>query len=264
MVDKKISPDPDLPTPETPQGEEEQESSMPKRSRLKHTLENNSKKTLYLSLAGIIIVIVLLLLFGVPFLVKFAEIISREDKPQTTENEELVIILPPYLNPAFEATNSAEISIPGTAEDGEEVQLYLDGKQIKEIKISNDRSFEFTDISLKEGKNRFSAKVVAGDRESRSSDPFTITYLKEAPTLSIEYPTEGQTISHKDGDRLQVEGTTSPQASITINGSQAIVDDEGKFKYYLPVKGGDNSIKAVATDEAGNKTELERKFTYNQ
>ena len=236
---------------------------MPKRSRLSKTLDESSKKTLALSLLGIIIIIALIAVFGVPFLETFAKLTSREDTGTQKTAEEPVLILPPEFNPTFEATNSAEISLSGSAEEGDTIKLYQNGRLIDETEITSDKSFQITGIELKEGENSFKAKAFKDTKESRFSDTLTIHYRREAPKLSIDYPSEGQGIGNKDGDRLQIEGTTDPNVKVTINGSQAVVDDEGKFKYVLPIKGGENSIKAVATDDAGNKTELERKFTYN-
>jgi hypothetical protein len=240
------------------------EETMPKKSRLAKTVENNSRRTLIFSLLGIIIVIAFIAIFGIPFLEQFAKFTSRND---TTENadaqEETIVLLPPFLDTPYEATNSAEINLTGTAEDGDSVKLYLNGKLTKEAKIQNDNSFVFRGIELKEGTNSFKVKALKASSESKFSDAVTISYRKDAPKITIDYPSEGQGISNKDGDRLQIEGTTDPDVNVTINGFQAVVDDEGKFKYFLPIKGGDNSIHAVATDDAGNKTELDRKFTYN-
>lgn len=237
--------------------------AMPKRSRLQSTLENNSKKTILLTLLGIAIILTLLAVFGIPALVKFAEVTGKREEKVSSQEEEAILIIPPYLNENRQATNSAEVTIMGSAEDGDSVKLYKEGRLVKETKITADNSFAFKGVELKEGKNTFKAKAFKDTNESRFSDPITITYSKDAPKLSIDYPSEGQSIGNKDGDRLQIEGTTDPDITITVNGSMAIVDDEGKFKHVIPIKGGENSIKAVATDEAGNKTELERKFTYN-
>jgi hypothetical protein len=237
-------------------------TDMPKKSRLSKSLENNSKKTLLLSLMGIIAIIALIIVLGIPFLERFADFVTPKDTVQEENSEETVIILPPDLEPTFEATNSAEITLTGTAEEGDAVKLYNNAKLAEEVKIGHDHTFEFRDIPLKEGKNLFRVKAFKENNESKFSNPITVLYRKEAPKLTIEYPQEGQSISHKDGDRLQIEGRTDPDVKVRINGFQAIVDDEGKFKYVSPVKGGENVIQAEATDDAGNKTALERKFIY--
>lgn len=239
-------------------------SAMPKRSRLAKTLEKNSKKTIFLSLGGIMLIIALVLLFGIPFLEQIARLTSHSETNENNKTEdETLILLPPFLTASYEATNSAEIDLSGTAEDGDKIKLYRDGKLAQETKIEDDNSFTFSGVELREGTNSFKAKVFKDGKESKFSDPITISYLKDAPKLSLDYPQEGQGISHKDGDRLRIEGTTDPDVTVTINGFQAVVDDEGKFSYVLQVSGGDNTLKAVATDAAGNKTEVERKFTYN-
>ena len=241
----------------------EETTTMPKRSRLKQTLENNSKKTLTFSLGGIILLIVLLFFFGIPLLEKVAVLTSRNETSAEETDDGVIVVLPPDLRSDFSATNSAEINLAGTADEGDTVKLYKDGKLTGEAEVKDDASFVFKHVELKEGTNIFKAKTFKGDKESRLSEALTISYRKEAPKLSIDYPSEGQGISNKDGDRLQIEGSTNPESSVTINGSLTVVDDEGKFKYVMPIKGGENVIKAVSTDDAGNKTELERKFTYN-
>lgn len=236
---------------------------MSKRSRLSKSLENNSKKTLIFSLLGIVLIIVLIAVFGMPFLEKFAELTSKDDTETNAVEEETVLVLPPDFNATFEATNSAEISLSGSAEEGDSVKLYQNGRLIDEVKVKPNKTFTISGIEMKDGENVFKIKALKDKKESKFSDPLTILYRKDAPKLSVDYPSEGQGIGNKDGDRLQIEGTTDPDVNVTINGFQAVVDDEGKFKYVLPIKGGENSIKVVATDAAGNKTELERKFTYN-
>jgi hypothetical protein len=247
----------------TPVPEPSDTPDMPKRSRLSKSLESNSKKTLLLSLLGIIAIISLIALLGIPFLEKFADFVTPDDSVQEETAEEAVVLLPPYLDPAFEATNSAEITLSGTAEEGDKVKLYNNGKLAEEVRIGSDATFEFRDVTLKEGDNHFKVKAFKERDESKFSDQITVRYLKEAPELTIDYPQEGQGISNKDGDRLQIEGTTKPNVKVNINDFQAIVADDGKFKYVMSIKGGENVIKAVATDEAGNKTEMERKFNYN-
>lgn len=263
MATLKKSPPPEDTIPDLSSATIKENTPMPKRSRLKHTLENNSKKSLWLSLGGIILLIVLLYFMGIPLLEKVAVLTSRDDSAVTENDDEPVVVLPPDLRSDFTATNSAEIQLAGTAEDGDIVKLYKEGKLIDETEVKEDSTFVFRNVELKEGSNSFKAKTFKGEKESRLSDALTISYRKEAPKLSIDYPSEGQGISNKDGDRLQIEGSTTPESNVTINGSQAVVDDEGKFKYVMPIKGGENVIKAVSTDDAGNKTELERKFTYN-
>ena len=49
-----------------------------------------------------------------------------------------------------------------------------------------------------------------------------------------------------------------------MNEFWAIVDAGGNFSYTLPLQNGENTIKVVATDEAGNKTEYEVKVTYSE
>lgn len=236
------------------------QSPMQNRSRLSKTLENNSKKTMTLSIIGILVIIALLALFGIPILERLAQLTSRDDSKSQTE-EETIVVLPPYLDIPFEATNSAEITVTGTVDEGDSVKLYNNGKLVGEENIE-DGAFEFTGVELREGDNQLKAKAILKKEESRFSETLTVQLRKEAPKLAIDYPQEGQSIGNKDGNRLQIEGSTDPNVTVTINGFKTIVNAEGKFKYTLQVQGGENKLQVVAVDDAGNKTEMERKFNY--
>jgi len=63
---------------------------------------------------------------------------------------------------------------------------------------------------------------------------------------------------------LHVHGKTDPNVKVTINDFWAIVDDSGNYSYNLSLKSGDNPIKIVATDDAGNNTEKDLKISYSE
>jgi bacillopeptidase F len=78
----------------------------------------------------------------------------------------------------------------------------------------------------------------------------------------VTSPTDGQTFA-KDQGSVQVSGKTDNNVKITVNGFWAIVDDSNNFSYALPLQGGENQIKVVAEDKAGNTTQKDIKVTYN-
>jgi outer membrane lipopolysaccharide assembly protein LptE/RlpB len=49
-----------------------------------------------------------------------------------------------------------------------------------------------------------------------------------------------------------------------VNGFWAVVDDNNNFSYTLPLQSGDNQIKIVAIDQAGNKAEKDLKVNFSQ
>src|SRR3989344_8038398 len=92
--------------------------------RLRRFEERKQKNRLFLSLIGIIGILILLLVFGLRLLVTFSLFIDkiRGNSPQTqTQNN---ILLPPTLDPMPVATNSAILTITGTGQAGFMLILY--------------------------------------------------------------------------------------------------------------------------------------------
>lgn len=235
-----------------------------KRSRLRRLHEQETERNLYLYLGGIIAIILFLLIFGMPLLVNLSMLVTKKGG-DTTNKQSSQYIAPPTLDIPYEATNSAKISVSGTATSGDKVKLYVNDDMVDMVDVEKDNSFTFDAVVLKEGKNVLKA-VALDDKNAKSdfSESAEVTYLKKAPTLTIDSPNDGQTFSH-DQNKIEVKGKTDPDVKVTINGFWAITHDDGSFSYSgLQLQNGDNMIKIVAEDKAGNKTEQTRKVTYNQ
>lgn len=235
-----------------------------KRSRLAKRLEQQSKRNLLISALGIFVVLFLLFKFGLPLLVNFTLLISGLKNSQDTASEKSVsFVSPPVLNPLPRATNSATITISGSALQKQTVMLYLDGGLVGKMKVDKDTNFIFEDIKLTKGTNIITAKALdEKGKESKNLAPFTILLKTDPPQLSIDSPSDGQSFS-KDDKTAQIRGKTDPGTKVTANDFWAIVDENGNFSYQLPLRDGENIIKVVAVDEAGNKTEAERKINYS-
>ena len=205
------------------------------------------------------------MLFGTQLLIGFSLILERFTNPkdETSNKKDISYIAPPLLNPMPSATNSASVNISGFSLSDRTVKLYVNGELIDETDVDDKKSFLFQDIALEEGENEIKAKSVSKeDKESEYSDPIKISYISKAPTLDVEAPADGQTFQ-KDQDKLQVTGRTDPGIKITVNDFWAMVNDEGRFSYTVRLQDGENRIKIIATDNAGNKTEKELKVTYS-
>lgn len=171
-------------------------------------------------------------------------------------------IAPPTLFSEFTATNSARISISGSALPKQSIKLYLNDREIDETRVSSDNSFSFDGIALKSGSNSLKAKAVnENQRESEYSEAVFITFLNNPPKLEVTSPEEGKSFS-KDEKSIEVRGKTDSGVKVTVNDFWAIVDTDGSFTYTLPLKDGENQIRIAATDPSGNKTEKSLKVTY--
>ncbi len=231
-------------------------------SRLTRRLEKQSRKNLILSILGIFIVLVLLIKFGIPLLVNFSLFVSQtKSSSEPTKQNAASFINPPTLNPMPNATNSARITISGSASQNQTIDLYVNDSLIDKTSVNEDGNFSF-DVNLNKGENKIKAKANQDKKESDFSDTLNITYKSSEPVLEVTSPTDGQSFS-KDQNTVQVAGKTDPGVRITVNEFWAIIDENNNFSYTLPLQNGDNQIKIVATDDAGNKTEKDIKVTYS-
>lgn len=199
------------------------------------------------------------LIGGLSFFNKF----KHNPKPPTPVSEDITIA-PPVLNIPFEATNTAQIKIKGYAQPHSKIEVYIDDDLKTTATTDENGSFTSGNIPLNLGTNNIYGKTVndKGDK-SLSSKPITITFINEKPKLEVSSPQDNQVI--KGGDKkVTVSGSTdtSGDITVTVNGSQAIVDESGNFSQTIAVNDGDNNIVIAAADQAGNSTQISRRVTY--
>lgn len=232
-----------------------------KRSRLaRRNDETVTKKTVFMGFLTIFF-IVLVILFGLPLLVKFSVFLGNTKKVDNSE-EKLVPPLAPRLVIPYEATNSANISIDGFTEVGVEVELFKNEVSVGKTQVTDSGDFVFKNISLDDGDNSFSA--IATSKKAGSSDgsiPIVVSFDNKAPDLKITNPTESDlTIDYADFDII---GESEKGASVTINGKVAVVDDDGKFKLKFQLNMGKNELEVISRDAAGNESKKKLTITYS-
>lgn len=233
------------------------------RSRIKRKSEEEvTKKTVMLGLATVVL-FVLLVVFGLPLLVKFSVFLGNSrSRGDGTEIEKGLPPLPPRLILPFEATNSATLDVVGVAEAGVEVNLLKNDVVAEKVKVDEDGEFVFENIELDEGDNMFTAIAINEDgNTSDLSQVFKVELDKEAPELTMVNPSE-DSLSVESAD-FDVVGLSEKDVSVTVNDRVAIMDDEGRFKLKFQLEPGKNDISVVVTDMAGNKTEKEIEITYD-
>lgn len=242
----------------------EEEVPVMSRSRLRNSLVEQSRRNIILAVVGIIGILVLVFLFGVPLLINLSLLFEKSGGTSSQSTNTNAYIATPVINPMPTATNSAQIQISGSAEKDMIVMLYVNDIKEKEADVDEDGNFTFDNVKIDEGENTIKTKAKDNKKNvSIYSPEIKISYLNKPPTLSVDEPTDGKSFG-KDDSPIQVKGKTDPKVKITVNDFWAIVDGSGNFSYTLPLQGGENRIKVVATDEAGNKTEKEIKVSYSQ
>lgn len=171
-------------------------------------------------------------------------------------------LLAPNLDPLpLQTNNPQEIQIRGWAQSGYEVRVYLNDKPIGQLLAGKDGRFSLDtqNLPLVEGKNKFYATTLKGSRESKPSQIQEVIYDKTPPKLEV-------TLSEVNPKEVSVEisGSSEPRATVTINGHRAIVTLQGTFTYTLTnLQNGENRVKVVARDEAGNETVIEKSVIYD-
>ena len=232
------------------------------RSRLSRRLQKQTIKNLVLSILGIIIVFVILFKFGIPLLINLSLFVSGTKNQESTSHNTAVFIPPPILNSEYNATNSAQVKISGSSSPNQIIDLYINGNLVDKTETNDNGTFSFETL-LVPGENTIKARATTSDgKESNLSESLTITFKSDAPPLEIKFPQDGQVFS-KDQNSVEIKGTTDPYVRITINNFWAIIDENNNFSYTLGLKDGENEIKIIAQDQAGNKTEKTIKVTYN-
>lgn len=233
---------------------------MTKRSRLARKRESESKKNFALSLLGIFVVLFLLIKFGVPLLANLSILLSGQNKG-TASTAENIFLSQPSLDPLPTATNSASLVVTGKSEANSTVDLYINDSITDKSDVGSDNSFKFN-VTLSNGDNKIYVKARKGSNTSLASDSLDVFFKNSKPNLTVSSPTDGQGFS-KDQNTVLVSGTTDPQTKVTINDYWAVIDQNNNFSYQLKLNNGDNNIKVVAQDLAGNTTEKDLKVTYS-
>jgi uncharacterized protein YfaP (DUF2135 family) len=231
-------------------------------SHLRKHLEKQSVRNLLMGIGGSIAIIILAFTFGPDLLINLSSMHVKKDSQTITtqeSNNNVNYIEPPTLDDPVEATNSASITIQGSSLPKQTIKLYINGKFIDKTNVKSDGNFSFPDISLEKGANEFTAKAEENNKQSNYSSPVQVKYIDKAPDLEISNPQDGQTFA-KGNNSIKVSGKTNSDAEVTVNGARAITNSDGSFSYLLTIHDGDNNIKFVSTDDAGNKAEKEIKI----
>lgn len=231
------------------------------RSRKQRRLEKGLKKNLILSILGMLLVLFVLIKFGIPLLVNFSLLFSKQTDSVSTQKDKNLFLNTPILDTLPIATNSAKIIVTGVSSADVSVILYVNDKRIEETDVNKKGEFSF-EYLLSKGNNKIYVRSQKENEKSDISEIANVVFDDTPPPLSINSPSDGQSFS-KDQNSANVTGTTEEEARVTINGFWAIVNEDNSFSYSLPLQNGENTIKVVSTDLAGNKSEKEIKVNYS-
>lgn len=174
--------------------------------------------------------------------------------------------LPPQVPILFEAppeaTYSAQLKLKGYADPASRVVFVLNGSQVEEETVGEEGEFG-KQLLLEKGDNQLTLYAVnESGTESLQSKTYQIVYDNEPPNISVIEPKQDSVIELKKNRNTQIVGEAEPSSRVYINDRLILVDENGQFSSSFYLDEGDNILKFVAVDQAGNQSELEVKVRF--
>lgn len=167
---------------------------------------------------------------------------------------ELVTTAPELVinNPSEGAwINNPKITVEGQAPLG--ITLKINNQAVP---VAQDGSFRY-DLLMSEGDQRI--QVTAVDDVGNVTTVERLVHIKtRGPRLELSIA-DGASFSDP---MLQLSGTTSPGATITINRKPVTVGTLGDFQTTVSMVEGENVVEVLAIDQAGNATAATRRVRY--
>lgn len=216
--------------------------------------QNKKRLSRFYVLIALVLVFVMFK-WGFSFLI---DIIAKTggSAAQTSQTEgDLVAPQAPVISALPEATNSASLKVEGYTEADVEVEYFINGRRVLS-ETTDEIGFYEAVLNLESGENLIEivAKDEAGN-ESRSKVS-SVEYDFTSPEITIVSPEENQEIFGQLNQTLSVSGEVSEiDADLRVNNTYVRLDSNGGFVQEIKLNEGDNEIKIVATDLAGNVTE---------
>ncbi len=233
-------------------------------SRLTRTLEHKSKKQFYIFVTATILILSVLGVFSTKILDAIGSLmISHDENTETLQEELIKAITPPHFSNIPKATETGTITISGTvSEENGTLEIFVNNKKNVTQKIAKGTSFNITGIKLQEGENFIKGRYLLKDRESEFTKDYLVHYTKDAPQIDEVSPSDGTEFKRGDQE-IEVKGKTEPQNTVTVNDFRAIVDESGRFSYFLRLNEGSNTLRIKAVSPTGKETTKEITVTYH-
>lgn len=235
------------------------------RSRLQRQKNKRLMRQSVLLLIATMAIVGLAIFYGIPTLIKLATVIAgvqESNRPATSTTDE-VAPYPPQFSLSYEATASATIMITGFAKENTAIELMNNGDKVLETFANDQGEFRFDRVVLNQGSNTLTAKsVTKAGVSSNLSRPVEVVFDNTPPELTVSEPQSDKTFYGSLQQLLRVSGSTEPGAKIMVNERLVFVAATGDFTTQFPLAEGENNIKVVATDKAGNTTDQEIKALF--
>jgi len=234
-----------------------------KKTRLTKIEERKAIKQAVLYIFLTIILVALLIFVGIPAIIKLAVFLGEWSSSNApVEKQDQLAPAPPALQPTTQATNSAQFSLSGYSEKGTLVKIILNGQPAKEVIADADGQFTARNLTLQSGQNTIKAQTIdKANNKSNYSKTTAIILDQTPPELEIANPKDGDQFFDEDR-QITISGKTEKKATVEINNRMSVIDQYGNFSQPYELKEGENKLKIIAKDHAGNTTTQEISITY--
>ncbi len=193
----------------------------------------------------------------------FIKIIAGNGVEVKRTEEDIIPPQTPILSALPEATNGAEIIIEGYTEGGANIELNVNDVLNKTDTAKDDGFFSLT-ASLQNGSNRIQVRAVDAANNASLSEIKLVNLDNEPVVLTIVSPKDGTEYIGKNSQAVEINGKVNKSnTQVLANNSFVDVARDGTFTHRLQLSNGDNNIKIVASDKAGNKDEVNLRLIYS-
>ncbi len=130
--------------------------------------------------------------------------------------------------------------------------VFIDGVKITPLRVWNDSQYIYAYVPFLLADGVHEAKVYAEDYAGNGNTTvWNFTVDATPPSLTIISPA-GRNVPLTYNGTLWINGTTDPNATVTINNVTVAVDSSGSFSYRATLVEGQNIFYVTASDSAGN------------
>lgn len=219
--------------------------------------KNRNRSRFYLLLS--VVFVVVMFKWGIPL---FMNLVAGNGAQRINEAKDIIPPQSPIISALPEATNSARIVIEGYSEKGAQIELLVNDL-VEKISAADETGTFVFESNLISGQNRIQLRAKDEAGNESMSEVSLVTFDSKPIELIVQSPKDGSEYFGKSNQVIDIKGEIDkPSGQVTINNSFVQVDKNGAFVHRFMLSDGENTIKVVASDNAGNSTEKTIKLNY--
>jgi bacillopeptidase F len=209
-------------------------------------------KSRYYILLSVIFVIVLMK-WGIPF---FIDVVAGKGATRQTVDKDVIPPQAPTLSALPDATNSAFLLVEGYTEPLAALDILINDKISVTDKAKEDGSFSSI-ATLDADSNRVQVRATDEAGNFSVSEVDIVSLDRKPIEITISSPKDGSEFFGKNSQIVDIKGETNkPDSQVIINSSFVVLDKDGGFVHRIQLQNGNNEIKVIASDSAGNSAEM--------